>query len=611
MMIELFSTDGMTEDEGVGRAITWRAPLLVGVTVAMALGTGVPASASDAGSYGSPSSARQNMPDHGAGVDTRWGDDDTKQSRSALELGVWKPTNDLGSLYSLTGSIGAQQAWRQGVTGDGVTVAVIDTGIATVEGLDGADKVTHGPDLSFEGQATGTRYLDGYGHGTHMAGIIAGEDDHLTQLKRADRRRFAGVAPNADLLNMKVATGDGGADVTQVIAAIDWVVQHRYDQGMDVRVINLAYGTASTQGVDVDPLAHAVENAWRAGIVVVAAAGNEGIGSSSLVMPAQDPYVIAVGAVDHLGTADTSDDVVADFSSGGTDVRRPDLLAPGKSVVSLRVPNSYVDQLHPEGRITNDMGERYFRGSGTSQAAAVVSGAVALLLSQRPDLTPDQVKAMLRASADPLSTGNPAQGAGVVDVQGALNTQTPAADSVVQAWPVSTGLGSLDASRAGEHVLDPSTGRVLTGQVDALGDPFDSRTWAAESSKGQAWDGGTWGTRAWVGDSWGPGGWAATSWTGDAWSGTQWSDRAWSQAYWNGVSWRDDSWLGVSWRGGTWEARSWRADSWQGVSWRDGQWVAVSWRDGSWEAVSWRDASWVGVSWRADSLVAVSWRNLI
>jgi serine protease AprX len=270
-----------------------------------------------------------------------------------------------------------------------------------------------------------------------------------------------------------------------------------------------------------------------------------------------------------------------------------------------------VDQLHPEGRITNDMGERYFRGSGTSQAAAVVSGAVALLLSQRPDLTPDQVKAMLRASADPLSTGNPAQGAGVVDVQGALNTQTPAADSVVQAWPVSTGLGSLDASRAGEHVLDPSTGRVLTGQVDALGDPFDSRTWAAESSKGQAWDGGTWGTRAWVGDSWGPGGWAATSWTGDAWSGTQWSDRAWSQAYWNGVSWRDDSWLGVSWRGGTWEARSWRADSWQGVSWRDGQWVAVSWRDGSWEAVSWRDASWVGVSWRADSLVAVSWRNLI
>nr|CAA9318762.1 MAG: hypothetical protein AVDCRST_MAG46-692 [uncultured Nocardioidaceae bacterium] len=611
MMIDNLTYRAATGSRVVGRAITWRGPVLAGVTMALALGTSAPASAFDGGGQGAPLSARDDKHDHGAGVDTAWGDDDTQQSLRAVELGVWKPTDDLGSLYSITGSIGAHRAWGEGVTGDGVTVAVIDTGIAAVEGLDAADKVTNGPDLSFEGQASGTRYVDGYGHGTHMAGIIAGKDDHLKLQKNADRRRFAGVAPDADLLNMKVATGDGGADVTQVIAAIDWVVQHRYDQGMNVRVINLAYGTASSQGVDVDPLAHAVQNAWRAGIVVVAAAGNDGIASSSLLMPAQDPYVIAVGAVDHLGTDNPSDDVVADFSSGGNDVRRPDLVAPGKSVVSLRVPNSYVDELHPEGRITHDKGGRYFRGSGTSQAAAVVSGAVALLLSQRPELTPDQVKAMLRASADPLSTENPAQGAGVVDVDGVLDMQTPSVDSVTQAWPVSTGLGSLDASRAGEHVLDPSTGRVLTGQFDALGDPFDPQAWAAQSSTGQAWDGGTWGARAWVGESWSPQGWAATSWSGDAWSGTPWSDRTWSQAYWNGVSWRDDSWLAVSWRGGTWEARSWRADSWQGVSWRDGQWVAVSWRDGSWEAVSWRDASWAGVSWRADSFLAVSWRNLV
>jgi serine protease AprX len=611
MMIETSTQLGITDDKATGRAITWRAPLLAGVTVAMALGMGVPASASTATGHGAPHSVGEKKHDHGAGVDAVWGDDDTNQSRRASGLGVWKPSNDLGSLYSLTGSIGAHQAWREGITGDGVTVAVIDTGIAAVEGLDGPGKITNGPDLSFEGQASGTRYLDGYGHGTHMAGIIAGKDEHVTYKKVADRRRFAGVAPEADLLNMKVASGDGGADVTQVIAAIDWVVQHRDDQGMNVRVINLAYGTASTQGADVDPLAHAVQNAWRAGIVVVTAAGNDGIADPSLLMPAQDPYVIAVGAVDHLGTATTADDVVADFSTAGTDGRRPDLIAPGKSVVSLRVPSSYVDELHPEGRIPTDRGERYFRGSGTSQATAVVSGAVALLLSQRPDLTPDQVKAMLATSADPLSTGNPAQGAGVLDVDGVLATATPDAGSVTQTWPVSTGLGSLDASRAGEHVLDPSTGRVLTGEVDALGDPFDAQTWAAQSAAGQAWDGGTWGTRPWTGTSWTMTGWDATTWTGEAWSGTSWSDYSWSQAYWNGVSWRDDSWLAVSWRGGTWEARSWRADSWQGVSWRDGQWVAVSWRDGSWEAVSWRDASWAGVSWRADSFVAVSWRNLL
>jgi serine protease AprX len=612
MNSELSTCPGFSEDKDVGRAITWRAPLLAAVTAAMALSTGVSASASELATDSTPLAAEQHKPDHGAGVDTRWGDDTTKQSVKALESGVWKPTKDLGSLYSIAGRVGAHDAWRQGVTGKGVTVAVIDTGIAPVEGLNGRGKVTNGPDLSFEGQASGTRYTDGYGHGTHMAGIIAGADDHLSvDRERADRRRFAGVAPEAGLLNMKVATGDGGADVTQVIAAIDWVVQHRYDQGMNVRVINLAYGTGSTQGVDIDPLAHAVENAWRAGIVVVTAAGNDGVDKPSLLMPAQDPYVLAVGAVDHLGTATTADDVVADFSTAGTSIRRPDLIAPGKSVVSLRVPASYADELHPEGRIPNDKGERYFRGSGTSQATAVVSGAVALLLSQRPNLTPDQVKAMLTASADPLSTGNPAQGAGVVDVDGALATATPAAGSVTQTWPVSTGLGSLDASRAGEHVLDPSTGRVLTGEVDALGDPFDAQTWAAASAAGQAWEGGTWGTRPWTGNSWGLTGWDSTTWTGASWSGTSWTDHYWSKAYWNGVSWRDDSWLGVSWRGGTWEARSWRADSWQGVSWRDDQWVAVSWRDGSWEAVSWRDDSWAGVSWRADSFVAVSWRNQI
>ena len=256
--------------------------------------------------------------------------------------GTWAANRDDGSLYSITSGYGIQAAWSSEVTGKGVTVAVIDTGIAPVAGLDKDHKVVNGPDLSFDGQTAGTRYVDGYGHGTHMAAIIAGRDDKF-DAKKPNPDKFAGIAPDAQLLNMKVGAADGGADVSQVIAALDWVTAHRKDHGMNVRVVNLAYGTASVQPWQVDPLAHAVENAWRAGLVVVTAAGNEGLEASSLLMPAVDPHVLAVGAVDNVGTATHADDVVAEFTNGGNSNRRPDVLAPGKSVVSLRVPGSYVD----------------------------------------------------------------------------------------------------------------------------------------------------------------------------------------------------------------------------------------------------------------------------
>jgi serine protease AprX len=569
-----------------------RVSLFVGVGVAFALGTG-PSISADATMDAAVAVAGQQDHHRGDGVgvgdDVAWGDDDTRQSSRAVKDGYWTASEDLGSLYSVTSRIGARAAWQRGITGSGVTVAVIDTGVTPVDGLDTRGKIVNGPDLSYESQRTGTRYLDGFGHGTHVAGIIAGEDQQLKpSAKHTDPRHFAGVAPDARILNMKVATGDGGADVTGVIAAIDWVVQHRDDQGMNVRVINLAYGTASTQGADVDPLAHATQNAWKHGIVVVAAAGNDGAASDSLLMPAADPYVIAVGAVDHQGTAALTDDTVADFSNDGNDTRRPDLLAPGKSVVSLRVPRSYVDDLYPEGRIAADKHERYLRGSGTSQATAVVSGTVALLLQQRPELSPDQVKALLTGTADPLASASPAQGSGVVDVVGLLDAPTPALSGVHQSWPASTGLGSLDASRGGEHVVDPATGDVLTGQVDGLGDPFDAASWAVQSAAGTAWVDGTWGIRPWTGSDWTTEGWAGTTWTGAAWSGLAWNEHSWSEAYWQARSWRDDSWLARSWRGGTWEARSWRETSWDARSWRDGAWSARSWRVDSWTARSWR-----------------------
>ena len=459
-------------------------------------------------------------------------------------------------MSSLTAGSGVQDAWARGLTGKDVTVALIDTGVAPVPGLtDKDDKVVNGPDLSFDGQWPATRYVDAFGHGTHLAGIIAGRDEKWDR-KKPQAGLFAGVAPDARLLNVKVGSADGGADVSQVIAALDWVVQHRREGGMNVRVVCLAYGTASPQPWQVDPLAHAVESAWRAGLVVVTAAGNDGLEAPSLLMPALDPHVLAVGAVDPVGTLSTADDVVAAFTNGGSSVRRPDVVAPGRSVVSLRVPGSYADTMSPEGRVEGDQSARFFRGSGTSQATAFVAGQVALLLEERPKLTPDQVKALLVSTARPLSGAGPVMGAGVPDVLAAAEAPLPET-TVTQ--PFSSGLGSLEASRGGEHVVDPVTGAALTGEVDALGSLWDPQSWASASSNGTSWDDGKWNGRAWTGRKYDKKSWVAAPWSGMSWAGVPWEGRGESGSQWEARSWRGQDWKARSWRQDSWKARSWRA----------------------------------------------------
>ncbi len=494
---------------------------------------------------------------------TLWGDDDTKEGKQATKpTGSWDAKLDRGSMHSLTASIGAQDAWAQGVTGHDITVAVIDTGVAPVPGLDDDHKVSFGPDLSFDSQMPGTRYVDGFGHGTHMAAIIAGEDDGYDP-KKPSSQMFAGVAPEAELLSMKVASGDGGADVSQVIAALDWVVEHAEDDGMHVRVINLSYGTASEQIWQVDPLARAVENAWKNGIVVVAAAGNSGAGQR-LLMPALDPHIISVGAVDHQGTASTLDDTVADFTNSGDATRRPDVLAPGKSVVSLRVPGSFADIAHPEGQVAGDDSGRFFRGSGTSQATAVVAGEAALLLDAQPKLTPNQVKALLTGTARPLAADrNPAQGAGVTDVGAAvriLKAKLPVL-ATSASKEKSDGSGTLEATRGGEHVIDPTTGDVLEGEVDALGGVWSPARWTAAQSRGTTWTKGAYNGRPWTGTKWDKNRLQAIAWVGDSWGSVRWEQHTWSEDQWAARSWRGSNWKARSWREASWSARSWRGVS--------------------------------------------------
>ncbi len=427
----------------------------------------------------------------------------------------WGYSSGQTTMTQVNQTVGATSLHKAGVTGKGVGVALVDTGVVPVAGLTSGN-VVNGPDLSLDNSSLSLGHLDGFGHGTHMAGIIAGNDGTSSG--------FTGVAPGATLVNIKTGASSGAVDVSQVIAGIDWVVQHHSDPGLNIRVINLSYGTNGTQAYTSDPLAAAVERAWRAGIVVVVAGGNSGSDQPSLDNPATDPYVIAVGADDTNGTSSSLDDTVPTFSSQGSSTRHVDLVAPGQSIVSLRDPGSVIDTEYPKAVVDT----RYFKGSGTSQAAAVVSGAVALLLQERPSLTPDQVKALLVDTASPMPKASVrSRGAGLLNVAAASVAPVGAAK---QTWPTSTGLGSLEAARGSDHISDNNVD--LTGEQDVFGSPWSAAGWPAASSSGSTWAGGLF---------------HGSVWAGACWCGVSWTARTWSDASWGGSDWAGVPWLSHSW----------------------------------------------------------------
>jgi serine protease AprX len=467
-------------------------------------------------------------------------------------------------MASTTQYSGASAWWDAGYTGAGVDVAVIDTGVSPVEGLATPGKIIYGPDLSLESQAPNLTNLDSYGHGTFMAGLIAGHDGGLTApYSQAPATQYRGMAPDARIVSVKVGTADGGTDVSQVIAAISWVVQHAHDPGINIRVLNLSYGTNSVQSYVVDPLAYAAEIAWRKGIVVVTSGGNNGYqgsgqGTPALTNPAVDPFLIAVGSTNPNGTPRLSDDIVAQFSPRAIGVRGVDLVAPGVHLQGLRVPNSYVDGRNPQAVL----GDRYFRGSGTSQSAAMVSGAAALILQRYPQATPDQVKRLLTTSAYRMFFQPWGSGSGELQLSSALGM--PLLD-YTQTWQPSTGVGSLELARGVDHLtLD---GVVLTGEQDIMGSPFNSAAMAALQAQGASWSGGDWNGKSWSGASWSGASWSGASWSGVSWSGASWSSYVFSGNSWSGASWSGASWSGASWSGASWSGASWSGQVWASANW--------------------------------------------
>ena len=306
-------------------------------------------------------------------------------------------------------TIGAPEAWKSGDAGQGITVAVLDTGIANDSSAFGTRVKARVDFVDPAHPAQG----DPAGHGTHVAGIVAAS------------RSFAspGVAPDASLVSVRVLDEQGQARTSTVIAGLEWTIVHR--SALGIRVVVMALGGPALLSYRDDPLAAAAEIAWRSGLMVVTAAGNGGPARGTISTPGIDPLVLTVGAVDEAGTPTTADDAVPSWSGEGPThdgVAKPDLVAPGRKIVSVRVPASTLDQLLP----THIEGPNTFRLSGTSEATAVAAGAAALLLNQRPDLDPDQAKAILTHSTNRLNDISlDAAGHGELSVAKALQTPTP------------------------------------------------------------------------------------------------------------------------------------------------------------------------------------------
>jgi serine protease AprX len=333
------------------------------------------------------------------------------------------------------------------LTGAGVTVAMIDSGVALhpdIQTLAASVDFVGAYDPTFAPAGS----VDPNGHGTHVAGLIVGNGSH------SDQAQFAGIAPQASLVSLRVLNDQGGGRSSDMLAALQWVLDHKTQYG--IRVLNLSLGHPIYEAPEVDPLVQAVDSVWNAGIVVVCAAGNLGRdGHGTISSPCNSRNVITVGALNDRRTLDLTDDTVTTYSGRGPArvslVAKPDILAPGNRIVSLRSAGSYLDLLLPANQVAGNSSQpgvlEYFELSGTSMAAPMVSGAAALMLQQDPSLNAATVKARLMLSARKAAVGDPfAAGAGALDILAALHAtgQVVSAPSPLTSADCVTGLMSFE-----------------------------------------------------------------------------------------------------------------------------------------------------------------------
>lgn len=405
------------------------------------------------------------------------------------DSGEADPTSSIGAyLNAYNAAIGATTAWNYGFTGRGIAVAVVDSGVtpktdflATSNSLTRTSRlvanVTFANTLLTYASRVNTTTSDLFGHGTHIAGIIGSNG-------ASSGGTFKGVAPEVNLINLRVADYNGRAFESDMVDALQWIYDHH--KAYNIRVVNVSMNSATAQSYHTSPLDAALEILWFNGIVVIVSAGNNGGAATTGVVPgvlyppANDPFVITVGASDDMGTPYTRDDILTPFSAYGVTEDgfwKPELVAPGAHIINLLAgPDCTIAVQHPEALY----GGGFLRLSGTSMAAGVASGAVALLLQARPNLNPDQVKWALMHSATPLRhTG---AGAGILNVWAAIN------------------LGKYDTVNTGT-----TASRLLWTGTEPVN--WGSVNWGSVN-----WGSVNWGSVNWGSVNWGSVNWGSVNW---------------------------------------------------------------------------------------------------
>jgi len=380
------------------------------------------------------------------------------------------------------------------------SIAFVDSGIEPNR-KDFGDRVLAAVNLStLPGNSAG----DGLGHGTLVAGVAAGSAPGYT-----------GAAPTAGIVALDVMDDQGMARTSDVIAAAQWILKNR--KTYNIRVANFSLHSASATSFRWDPLDKAIEKLWFNGVVVVAAAGNQGQAGKATPMayaPGNDPFAITVGALDLHNSTNPEKADNAPWSAWGYTLdgfAKPELAAPGRGIVGP-IPTGSTLAVERGSQVIPTAQGTYIDLSGTSLAAPVVSGIVADLLTLRPSLTPDQVKGALMHEARALrKIRTLAAGVGEVDAPGALALASPP-----------------NPNRALDSFLVPDP------QGD--GPMFDDVSWLDAAKASPAWDAVSW-----------LNGWADVSWSDVSWSDVSWSDVSWGDVSWSDVSWSDVSWSDVSW----------------------------------------------------------------
>jgi len=396
-------------------------------------------------------------------------------------LGIWPDATGASSLW------GQPDPWT-GRYSQTPTIAVVDSGVEADRVDDFNGRVVANVNLSsLAPDATG----DGDGHGTFVASLAAGSSPS-----------YPGTAPGSDIVSIRVMDDNGIAMTSDVIAAADWILANKDAYG--IRVANFSLHSGQANSFKFDPLNHAVERLWFSGVVVVAASGNfgSGTGDEMYYAPANDPFVITVGAADIGGTVSVADDTVAPWSAFGYTAdgfAKPELVAPGRYMVAAVPHGGRRPQFFPD-RVT---AAGYMRMSGTSFAAPIVSGAAAHLLARHPEWTPGQVKGALMLTARPLNVGHElADGVGEIDISAAAALS-----------------GAPDANAA-------INGFIVYDETVAGGFTFDTAAWSSTAESDAAWASAAWASAAW----------ASAAWSSAAWSSAAWASAAWASAAWSSAS---------------------------------------------------------------------------